>query len=223
MSDRRHLLIFPAIILLLFNSIFPTVVVLNYSFTKPFSYNPVFEGTNNYEDVLHSNEWWDAFKRNALFTGIVLAIEVPVGLLFALLIRGKGQLIDYIGHSIVYPTIFASMGWAAISNGAPQIALLLSGIAGSLFLAGWLAERNLIVIARDSDPQDDAGQMSFRSVIKQHPVRHIAAVLAENWMIINSTIIAILLSAHLLWVCSFAAFTAIGSVERFIFSVSRLD
>ena len=130
MSDRRHLLIFPAIILLLFNSIFPMIVVLNYSFTKPFSDNPVFEGTNNYVDVLHSTEWWDAFKRNALFTGIVLAIEVPVGLVFALLIRGKGKLIDIVSTVVIIPSLipFVSVGilWRLMTRTAGPIPLFMS-------------------------------------------------------------------------------------------------
>lgn len=133
MSDKRHLLIFPAIILLLFNSIFPMVVVLNYSFTKPFSNNPGFEGVNNYVDVLHSSEWWDAFKRNVLFTGIVLAIEVPIGLLFALLIRGKGKLIDIVSTVVIIPSLipFVSVGilWRLMTRTGGPIPLFM-GIFG---------------------------------------------------------------------------------------------
>jgi len=129
MSDKRHLLILPAIILLLFNSIFPLVVVLNYSFTKPFSDNPGFEGVNNYVDVLHSGEWWDAFKRNALFTGIVLAIEVPIGLLFALLIRGKGKLIDIVSTVVIIPSLipFVSVGilWRLMTRSGGPIPLFM--------------------------------------------------------------------------------------------------
>ena len=112
MSDKRYLLIFPAIILLIFNSFFPIFVVLNYSFTKPFSSDPGFVEVENYIDVLHSQEWWDAFKRNAIFTGIILAIEIPVGLLFALLIRGKGKLIDIVSTVVILPSLipFVSVG-----------------------------------------------------------------------------------------------------------------
>ncbi|MBN2324992.1 MAG: sugar ABC transporter permease [Spirochaetes bacterium] len=138
MSDKRYLLIFPAIILLIFNSIFPLVVVLNYSFTKPFSDNPVFEGVDNYVDVLHSSEWWDAFKRNALFTGIALAIEVPVGLLFALLIRGKGKLIDIVSTVVIIPSLipFVSVGilWRLMTRTGGPIPLFMGffGVAYTL-------------------------------------------------------------------------------------------
>jgi glycerol transport system permease protein len=111
MTDKRHLLIFPAIIILLFNSIFPLLVVLNYSFTKPFSQNPTFIGLMNFVDVLHSEEWWAAFRRNAIFTGLILAIEVPIGLILALVIRGKGKLVGVVSTVIILPSLIP---WVSI-------------------------------------------------------------------------------------------------------------
>ncbi len=112
MTDKRYLLIFPALILLLLNSIFPLVVVLNYSFTEPFSRNPTFVGLSNYINVLHSSEWWDAFKRNALFTGAILIIEVPIGLLLALIVRGRGKLVAAVSTVVILPSLipFVSIG-----------------------------------------------------------------------------------------------------------------
>ena len=141
MTDRRYLLIFPAIILLIFNSIFPTLVVLNYSFTEPFKAPYVFEGVQNFVDVLHSHEWWEAFRRNALFTGLVLSIEIPIGLVFALLIRGKGKLIDTVSTVVILPSLipFVSVGilWRLMTKSGGPLPLMFSwfGIKYSLMTA----------------------------------------------------------------------------------------
>ena len=129
MNDKRHLLIFPALIILLFNSIFPLLVVLNYSFTKPFSSNPTFVQLTNYIDVLHSEEWWDAFRRNAIFTGAILAIEVPIGLLLALAIRGRGKLVGVVSTVVILPSLipWVSIGvlWRLMTMTGGPIPLLL--------------------------------------------------------------------------------------------------
>lgn len=131
MSDKRFLLVFPAIMLLLFNSIFPTLVVLNYSFTKPFGSDPGgFVELKNYINVLHSGEWWEAFRRNCIFTAIILIIEVPVGLLFALLIRGKGKLVSMASSVVILPSLipFVSIGilWRLLSRTGGPLGVILS-------------------------------------------------------------------------------------------------
>jgi glycerol transport system permease protein len=129
MTDKRHLLIFPALILLLMNSIFPLVVVLNYSFTEPFSQSPTFVQLSNYINVLHSSEWWDAFKRNALFTGAILVIEVPIGLLLAMVVRGRGKLIAVVSTVVILPSLipFVSIGilWRLITMTGGPIPLFM--------------------------------------------------------------------------------------------------
>jgi glycerol transport system permease protein len=129
MTDKRHLLIFPAIIILLFNSIFPLLVVLNYSFTKPFSQNPTFVGLTNFIDVLHSEEWWAAFRRNTIFTGLILAIEVPIGLILALVIRGKGKLVGVVSTVVILPSLipWVSIGvlWRLMSMTGGPIPLFM--------------------------------------------------------------------------------------------------
>jgi glycerol transport system permease protein len=133
MSDKRYLLVFPAIILLLFNSIFPTLVVLNYSFTKPFGSDPGgFVELQNYINVLHSGEWWEAFRRSCIFTVVILVIEIPLGLLFALLIRGRGKLIDIASSVVILPSLipFVSIGilWRLLARTGGPMALWLSKI-----------------------------------------------------------------------------------------------
>lgn len=139
MVDKRYLLVFPALILLLFNSIFPTLVVLNYAFTKPFGAHPGgFEALNNFIKVLHSPEWWEAFGRNCLFTLTILVIEVPLGLIFALLIRGRGKLVSIASSVVILPSLipFVSIGilWRLMtrSGGPFPIFLAFFGIDYSL-------------------------------------------------------------------------------------------
>jgi glycerol transport system permease protein len=112
MSDRRFLLILPALIVLGFNSFFPILIVLNYSFQKPFATIPKFVEFGNYIQVLHSSAWWSAFRRNIFFTCAVLAIELPLGLILALIIRERGKFAAFVSAVIVLPSLipFVSIG-----------------------------------------------------------------------------------------------------------------
>jgi glycerol transport system permease protein len=132
MTDKRHLLILPAILILLFNSIFPMLVVLNYSFTKPFSASPDFVQLENYIDVLHSQEWWAAFRRNAIFTGAILAIEIPIGLALALVVRGKEKLVGVVSTVIILPSLipWVSIGvlWRLMTMSGGPVPLFMGAL-----------------------------------------------------------------------------------------------
>lgn len=128
-GDRRFLMILPALIVLFFNSIFPLLVVVNYSFQNPFAANPSYEGWNNYIRVLRDSLWWDAFIRNLRFTLITLAIEIPLGLILALVIREKTKLASFTSAVIVLPSLvpLVSVGilWRLLSMTSGPIPLLL--------------------------------------------------------------------------------------------------
>lgn len=129
MSDKRVLLILPALIVLFFNSIFPILIVLNYSFQNPFATVPGFVGWDNYIEVLHDSAWWSAFMRNIYFTGITLAIQIPLGLALALTIRERGKFATIVSAAIVLPSLipFVSIGilWRLLSMTFGPISLIL--------------------------------------------------------------------------------------------------
>lgn len=138
MSEKRFFLILPALIVLFFNSFFPILIVFNYSFQNPFAAIPRFVGWDNYIQVLHDPNWWAALKRNMYFTAATLAIQIPLGLVLALLIREKGKFASLVSAAIVLPSLvpFVSIGilWRLLSMsfGPIRLALKWFGINYSL-------------------------------------------------------------------------------------------
>jgi len=65
--------------------------VVNYSVQDTFGNNQFFwNGLGWFSDVLESDRFWQALGRNLLFSGIILAIEIPLGILIALNMPKKG-------------------------------------------------------------------------------------------------------------------------------------
>ena len=129
MADRRYFLILPALIVLGFNAFFPILIVLNYSFQKPFAVVPKFMEFGNYIDVLHYPAWWSALRRNLSFTCAALAIQLPLGLLLALIIREKTKFATFVSAVIVLPSLipFVSVGivWRLLAMTRGPIPLFL--------------------------------------------------------------------------------------------------
>jgi len=67
------------------------MTVVNYSVQETFGNNLFFfEGVKWFEDVLHSERFHAALGRQFLFTGIILLIEIPLGIAIALSMPKKG-------------------------------------------------------------------------------------------------------------------------------------
>jgi hypothetical protein len=65
--------------------------VVNYSVQDTFGNNQFFwAGTEWFEELLHSDRFWAAMGRNLVFSFIILAIEVPLGIFIALNMPRKG-------------------------------------------------------------------------------------------------------------------------------------
>jgi len=128
----------PDLFVLGFNSFFPILIVFNYSFQRPFAAVIKFMGFGNYIEVLRSPLWWDALRRNLLFTCAVLAIELPLGLILALIIREKTKFATFVSAVIVLPSLipFVSVGiiWRllAMTHGPIPLVFRWFGINYSL-------------------------------------------------------------------------------------------
>ena len=67
------------------------MTVVNYSVQDTFGNNQFFwNGVGWFSDVLESDRFWQALGRNLLFSGIILAIQIPLGILIALNMPKKG-------------------------------------------------------------------------------------------------------------------------------------
>jgi len=84
-------LVLPVVALVAFNAVLPLMAVVNYSVQETFGNNEFFfEGVKWFEEVLNSSRFRDALARQLLFTAIILAIEVPLGVAIALAMPRKG-------------------------------------------------------------------------------------------------------------------------------------
>ena len=75
----------PVLVLVAFSAVIPLMTVVNYSVQDTFGNNNfTWAGVQWFKDVLHSDRFHQALVRNLIFSAIVLAIEVPLGVLIAL-------------------------------------------------------------------------------------------------------------------------------------------
>ena len=84
-NQKAWFLILPVLILVAFSAVIPLMTVVNYSVQDTFGNNEFFwAGLEWFEEMLHSERMWDALGRQLMFSGIILAIEIPLGIFVAL-------------------------------------------------------------------------------------------------------------------------------------------
>ncbi len=90
-NNKAWWLVVPVLLLVAFNAFIPLMTVVNYAFQETFGNNVFFwEGTTWFEQVLRSGRFHDALIRQLIFTGMILVIEVPLGIGVALTMPRKG-------------------------------------------------------------------------------------------------------------------------------------
>jgi glycerol transport system permease protein len=90
-NNKAWYLVLPVLVLVAFSAIIPLMTVVNYSVQDTFGNNVFFwAGLDWFEDLLHSDRFWEALLRNLLFSSIILAIEVPLGIFIALNMPKRG-------------------------------------------------------------------------------------------------------------------------------------
>jgi len=90
-NNRAWFMVLPVLVLVAFSAVIPLMTVVNYSVQDTFGNNQFFwAGTEWYEEVLGSERFWNSMARNLAFSGIVLLIEVPLGIFVALNMPRKG-------------------------------------------------------------------------------------------------------------------------------------
>ena len=90
-NNKAWFLVLPVLVLVAFSAVIPLMTVVNYSVQDTFGNNQFFwAGTEWFEELLHSDRFWAAMGRNLVFSFIILAIEVPLGIFIALNMPRKG-------------------------------------------------------------------------------------------------------------------------------------
>jgi glycerol transport system permease protein len=90
-NNKAWFLVLPVLVLVAFSAIIPLMTVVNYSVQDTFGNNEFFwAGLDWFEDTLHSERFWAALWRNLLFSAIILAIQIPLGIFIALNMPKRG-------------------------------------------------------------------------------------------------------------------------------------
>ncbi|MEO1551922.1 MAG: sugar ABC transporter permease, partial [Pseudomonadota bacterium] len=90
-NQRAWFFVLPVLLLVAFNALVPMMTVVNYSVQETFGDNLFFwQGMDWFVQLLRSDRFHAALGRQFLFTGIILAIEIPLGILIALCMPRSG-------------------------------------------------------------------------------------------------------------------------------------
>lgn len=90
-DNRAWFLILPVFILVAFTAIIPLMTVVNYSVQDIFGPGQrVFVGIEWFDEVLNDPRLHEALLRQFMFSGLVLLIELPLGVGIALMMPKKG-------------------------------------------------------------------------------------------------------------------------------------
>lgn len=84
-NQKAWFLVLPVLMLVAFSAVIPLMTVVNYSIQDTFGNNQFFwAGLEWFKEMLESERMWDALGRQLMFSGIILAIEIPLGIFVAL-------------------------------------------------------------------------------------------------------------------------------------------
>lgn len=90
-NQKAWWLVAPVLVLVAFSAVIPLMTVVNYSVQDTFGNNQFFwAGLEWFSELLDSERMWNALGRQAVFSAIILAIEIPLGILVALSMPKKG-------------------------------------------------------------------------------------------------------------------------------------
>ena len=135
-NNRAWLLVTPVLLLVAFSALIPLMTVVNYSVQDSFGNNEFFwAGSEWFEEVLHSERFHNALLRNLAFSGMVLAIEIPLGIAIALCMPTRGIGVSVCLVLMAMPLLIA---WNVVGTiwqifGRVDIGLLGHSLAASGF------------------------------------------------------------------------------------------
>ena len=139
MKDRSNsgwIFVAPAVVLLGVVGLIPLITVINYSFFEIFILDQRFwVGLEWYGDIIRSDRFWSSFGRSALFSALVLIIQIPLGIAIALCIpKGKlwvGVVLSVVALPLLVPWNMIPSLWLGLLD--PE-----TGIAGRILSTfGW--------------------------------------------------------------------------------------
>ena len=105
-SNKAWFLVLPVFVIVAFSAIIPLMTVVNYSVQDIFGPGQrFFVGAEWFKEVLHDTRLHDALWRQFLFSGLVLLIEMPLGILIALAMPKKGWTVSFSLVTLAIPLL----------------------------------------------------------------------------------------------------------------------
>ena len=130
LNHKAWVFVLPVVVLVAFNAIIPLMTVVNFSVQESFGDNVFFwAGMRWFEQVLHSERFHAALLRQLLFTGIVLAIEIPLGLAIALAMPRRGP---WVSVCLIFMALPLLIPWNVVGAMWNIFALPDLGLLGKL-------------------------------------------------------------------------------------------
>jgi len=132
-NQKAWFLVAPVFLVVAFNALIPLMTVVNFSVQETFGDNVfTWAGVQWFQDVLHSERFHNALLKQLLFSAIVLAIEVPLGLAIALTMPRKGIWVSFCLILMALPLLIP---WNVVGSmwnimALPDIGLLAKMING---------------------------------------------------------------------------------------------
>ncbi len=119
-TPAAYLYLVPALLVMAFCGLLPLAFVFFYSVHDVFSGNNfIWVGTQWFEQLLTSREFWSSLGRSILFSALVLLIEIPLGIYVALRLPARGivssVLIVLLAIPLLAPTIVVGYLWKALT------------------------------------------------------------------------------------------------------------
>jgi glycerol transport system permease protein len=132
-NQKAWFLVAPVFLLVAFNALVPLMTVVNFSVQETFGDNVfTWAGVQWFTDVLHSERFHSALLRQIVFSAIILAIEIPLGLGVALTMPRKGI---WVSVCLVLMSLPLLIPWNVVGSmwnimALPDIGLLAKVING---------------------------------------------------------------------------------------------
>ena len=131
-NNKAWLMVLPMLLLVAVSAIIPLMTVVNYSVQDTFGNNEFFwAGTEWFHEVLASERFHNALQRTLLFSALILAIEIPLGIAIALAMPRRGIAVSFCLVLMALPLLIP---WNVVGTiwqvfGRVDIGLLGHGLA----------------------------------------------------------------------------------------------
>ena len=147
------LFMLPALTIYIVFAIYPTYSVLEYSFTDWDGISPEknFVGLENYQRLFSDKIVWEAFRNTFVWSGVIIVINVGLGLVIAAMLARVWKARLLIQTCIVLPVVISPMAvatiWRWMYQPAGVINQVLENIGLGAFATPWLGSPDAVLYA----------------------------------------------------------------------------